>query len=114
MTPRVSEKQEQASIVQLVETLGGKAYVLGTTRPAGDFRGTCQTPGLPDLYAFLPYQHAASTSRASLWIEVKKVGGRRSKAQDEFKALCEASDTRYLCGTCDDVIAWLKEAGWLK
>lgn len=48
---RVPEKVVQAHIVQLIRSLGGRAYVLGTRRRSTDFHGTMQTPvgdGWPD------------------------------------------------------------------
>jgi len=37
-TRRVSEKQEQQAIVDLLRLIGAKVYVLGTKRRKGDYR----------------------------------------------------------------------------
>lgn len=114
MKVRISEKQEQAAIVQLMETLGGKVWVLGTKRPSGDFQGTRQTPGIPDLYVALPLRAAPRHYRA-LWIEVKSSQGRTSDAQKAFAKVASTTiGTAYIRGTCDDVQRWLVEHGWLK
>jgi hypothetical protein len=63
--PRVSERAEQSHIVQLLRTVGGQVYVLGTTRRRGDYAGTMQTPGLPDLLAFLPVKRSLETDGAA-------------------------------------------------
>jgi hypothetical protein len=110
MKLKVSEKQEQAAIVQLLKNIGAKVYVLGTRRPAGDHQGTRQTPGIPDVFAFLPRRE----NYQALWIEVKRVGGRASTAQADFASQCHYSDVCYIRGTCDDVIKWLKIGGWVK
>jgi hypothetical protein len=95
--------------------------VLGTRRPAGrrcpscatfvpESQGTRQTPGLSDLIAFLP-----GVPSAVLFIEQKRArGGRLSEAQQDFRALCECSTAGYVCGTVDDVIAWLTARGYLR
>ena len=48
------EKEIQADIVKLLETVGAAVYKIGTTRKKGDHQGTMQTPGIPDLVAFVP------------------------------------------------------------
>ena len=47
------EKEIQADIVKLLETVGAAVYKIGTTRKKGDHQGTMQTPGIPDLCAFV-------------------------------------------------------------
>lgn len=103
--PRVSEKTEQAHIVQLLVSIGAAVFVLGTRRPAGDYQGTRQTPGIPDLVAFLPSTREHGTRQ--VWIECKAAGGRLRTAQQDFKALCECANVAHIVGTFDDVIAWL-------
>jgi hypothetical protein len=71
---RVSEKTEQAHGVQLLRSLGAKVYVLGGHRRAGDYQGTMQTEGLPDVEAFLPVR--GTRRRVFLKWECKAVGGR--------------------------------------
>src|SRR5688572_7830522 len=59
------EKLEQTHIIQLIKSLGGRVYVLGTRRSRGkrcqncgtfvpEDQGTRQTPGVSDLITFLP------------------------------------------------------------
>lgn len=110
-----SEKVEQAAIVQLLESLGGKVYVIGTKRRKGDYQGTMQTPGLPDLYAVLP-PRGHCRLWAPVWIEVKASGGRLSEAQKAFRDLCDptrGAAHHYVSGTCDAVQNWLVDYGWL-
>ena len=47
------EKHVQSDIVKLLETVGAAVYKIGTTRKKGDHQGTMQTPGIPDLCAFV-------------------------------------------------------------
>lgn len=106
------EKGEQAAIVELLKRLGAQVYVLGTRRPTGDHPGTCQTPGLPDLYAFVPSSTRDRFTQA-VWIEVKAPGGRVSPAQQAFALQCWAVEHPYLCGGIDTVIAWCQQQGYL-
>lgn len=108
------EKDEQAAIVKLLEALGAKVYVLGTRRPKGDHQGSCQTPGIPDLYVFLPnHRDLRLFSNVPVWIEVKARAGRLSESQRQFAALVTDSPSHYVTGTCDDVQNWLVDHGWL-
>ena len=77
MRLHASEKQEQQAILELLRLVKARVYVLGTVRPKGDYPGTRQTPGLPDLEAWLPHGNGCHL----LKIEVKAVGGRLSDAQ---------------------------------
>ena len=52
------EKDIQADIVKLLETVGAAVYRIGTTRKKGDHQGTMQTPGIPDLCAFVPVPYS--------------------------------------------------------
>ena len=47
------EKEIQSDVVKLLETVGAAVYKIGTTRKKGDHQGTMQTPGIPDLCAFV-------------------------------------------------------------
>src|SRR5262245_25795347 len=105
------EKTEQAAITKLLLTIGAAVYVIGTRRPHGDHQGTRQTPGLPDLLAFLPPDR--NTMRECLAIECKRRGGRLSNAQKLFREHCLAANIGHVVGTCDDVIAWLKANRYL-
>lgn len=110
-SPRVSEKVEQAHIVQLIRSVGGRAYVLGTRRRSTDYPGTMQTPGLPDLLTFLPSQ---GNGRRVLMIECKAAGGRLRPEQQAFRDLCCGSNADYVTGNLDAVIAWLCARGYVK
>jgi hypothetical protein len=108
---RIPEKTEQAHIVQLLLRLNAAVFVLGTRRPRGDYPGTRQTPGLPDLVAFLPSTREQGTRQ--VWIECKAVGGRLRSEQQDFKTLCESAGVAHIVGTFDDVIAWLSANGYV-
>lgn len=113
--PRVPEKVEQAHIVALLRSLGAAVYVLGHPSPSDGrkFRGTGQTAGLPDLYAFLP-KRVAGDSVYSVWVEVKAAGGRLRPEQRTFRDLCINSGHAHIVGGLDAVIAWLAGAGYLR
>src|SRR3990167_11056267 len=69
---RHPERAEQAACLKILRLLGAEVYVLGTTRKRGDHPGTMMTPGLPDLYAFLPMgPPPAAVTPWPMWIEVK-------------------------------------------
>src|SRR4030095_17065186 len=108
MTRRL-EKTEQAETVKLLHTLGAAVYLRGTRRPRGrpcpsggavvpEHQGTCQTPGLSDLVAFLPGHGAGAGERRILFIEQKARGGRYSPDQLMFRALVEPAPAAYLRG----------------
>lgn len=121
--PRQLEKGEQAGGVTLLRTLGARVYVLGTRRSRGracstcgtfvpEHQGTRQTPGVADVLAFLP---ARGGARVVLWWEAKRPdGGRISGDQQEFRRLCEESNTAHCVGPLDALIAWLIAGGYLR
>lgn len=51
---RLPEKAVQQQIVHLLRSLGAHVYEIGTRRRRQDYPGTMQSPGIPDLVAFLP------------------------------------------------------------
>jgi len=106
------EKVEQAGIVRLLRSLGAKVYVLGTVRRRGDYPGTMQTPGLPDVRAFLKGQ--TPDTRVLLEIECKAAGGRLRPEQREYRACCQAAGIAHVVGGIDAVIAWLVTHGYLR
>lgn len=115
--PRQRERGEQAGIVQLLRALGAQVYVSGTTRRAGDFHGTMQTPGIPDIEAFVPHPHRhghQAPGYALVKIEVKAKGGRLRPAQAVYRNMCEFAGVAHVVGGLDDVIAWLLANGYLK
>lgn len=117
MTPRPRrfvprEKAEQAAGVGLLRVLGCRVYVLGTSRRAGDYQGTNQTPGLADVESWLP------DARGVLFWECKSQTGRPSAAQLELQALARACEDRgcgvYHClGPFDALVAKLLALGLL-
>lgn len=110
---RIPEKTVQSHIVQLLRSIGGKVWVTGTRRPRGDFQGTCMTPGLPDIVAFLPprpYRIQGDVPYAKpalLFVECKAAGGRLRPEQQEFQGLCQDAEVAHVVGDLDSVIAWL-------
>ncbi len=111
--PRISEKAEQQAIVDLLRLIGAKVYILGTKRRKGDYHGTMQTPGIPDLYAFLPrFRSSLSGQPQAVWIEVKALTGYASDAQLRFELHCEDSGHRYFRGTADGFTAYLRDLGF--
>lgn len=122
MTVRISERQVQASIVQLLKTLGARVWVLGTVRRVGDYAGTMQTPGIPDLLAFLPPRpcpphcsgEACPKPYRQLWIEVKADGGRLRPQQTFFRDSCELAGVEHITGDLDAVLRYLRAAGYVK
>ena len=114
--PRQVEKPIQAAIKDLLLMLGAKLYVLGTRRKRGDHQGTRQSPGLPDLLAFLPPRATAHrvVPRRLLIVEVKPPGGKMSPEQEEFRMLCLEAQIGHVVGDLDAVIAWLLREGYLK
>lgn len=113
--PVQREKAVQGHIVQLIRSLGGRAYVMGTRRRSGDFQGTMQTPGIPDVMAFLPSPPRADVDgRTLLFIECKAARGRLRPEQREFQALCHGSNVAHIVGGLDDVIAWLAARGYVR
>lgn len=111
--PRVPESAEQAHIVQLTRSLGGRAYVIGTKRKRTDFQGTCQTPGIPDLLLFLP-RRAPDPGWQFLVIECKGRGGRLRTEQVMFAELCRWANVEHLVGGLDAYIAWLVARDYVK
>lgn len=113
MTRRQPEKAIQASIVRLLRQVGCAVYVLGTHRPRGDYQGTCQTAGLPDLLVFLP------RALGLLFVEVKAPKGRLRPEQAQFRESCLAltvqrQPVHHVTGGLDAVIDWLIVFGLLK
>ena len=109
------EKAEQAGIVKLARSLGGRVYVLGTRRRAGDYQGTMQTPGIPDLLVFLPdsWIQRTAPSYRQVWIEVKAAKGRLSDDQATFQGLCAMAGVDHVVGGVTEFCGWLIREGYL-
>lgn len=117
---RVLEKTVQRDVVQLLRAIGAQVWELGHKRSKGrncphckqfvpnhDF-STRQTPGIPDVFAFVPFQK----TNWPLWVECKANGGRLSPEQSQFSLYCAMSDqTWYVAGGLDDVIGFLLKKG---
>jgi hypothetical protein len=104
--PVQHEKVVQAHVVTLLRSAGGKVFVMGTRRRGADYQGTMQTPGIPDLMAFLPTRGEPGRF-LFLFIECKRPGGRMSAEQKDFRALCLAAGVEHVVGDLDATIAWL-------
>lgn len=104
------ERAEQRAILEVLPLVGAEWWVLGTVRKRGDYQGTCQTPGICDIVAFVPRVNARAWSELVM-IEGKAPGGRLSPAQKRFKAACNRADVEHLVGGVDAVLAWLRARG---
>lgn len=107
---RIPETIVQHHVCQLLSSLGSAVYVMGTKRPKGDFQGTRQTPGIPDVMAFVPNRRNPG-SYILLFVECKAVGGKLRPEQRTFRENCIAAGQGHVVGGLDDVIAWLLSAG---
>ena len=119
MNPRIPpplEKEIQADIVQLLESVGAKVYKIGTKRKKSDHQGTMQSPGIPDLCAFvtLPKETDHIFKSAQIWIEVKRPGETRSEDQDTFRSNALKAGCEHVTGGVDEVLAWLTARGVVK
>jgi len=113
VTRRQPERAIQAGGVKLLCSLGAKIYVLGTTRRKGDYYGTMQTPGLPDVLAFLPAYGMTRPARLLCW-EAKAPKGRMSVPQVTFAQHCHDAGVAHVVGDLDALIAWLISNGYLR
>lgn len=112
-TPRVPEKVVQAHIVQLLRSIGGDVWVLGTKRRRGDFHGTMQTPGIGDVFAILPAPPRTTGPRVPVWVECKAAGGRLRPDQAVFRDRCREAELAHIVGGLDELIVFLAERGWV-
>ena len=112
----VPEKIEQQRIVQHLRALGAAVYILGHPSPADGrrFRGTGQTPGVPDLYAMVPRAKCERAMMVPVWVEVKRKGGAVRPAQQVFREQCLDSGHAHVLGTHADVCAWLETLGYAR
>jgi hypothetical protein len=108
------EKVEQAHGVQLLRSLGAAVYVSGTRRRRGDYQGTMQSLGIPDVEAWLPRRLSdgdAPARRLLKW-EVKAAGAWRAHTlltpeQRDYAELCYAAGVAHVCGDYDALVTWL-------
>jgi len=134
---RQPERGEQRAIVQLIGVLGGRAWVLGTTRRRGsacptcgtfvpEYAGTMQTPGVVDVIGFLPPPRRPDGAPAEgPWVEVmveaKAPGGRLRRAtqpgapdQVLFRDCCLRAQVEHVVGGFDAFLAWAIDHGYLR
>lgn len=118
MTTRL-ERYEQADGLKLLLGLGGRVYVSGTVRREGDYQGTMQTPGIPDVEVYLPAPRygrplvPGNTRRLLKW-ECKRPGGKPSPAQRDYAELARAAGVDHVTGDLTALLAWLVSAGYLR
>ena len=103
---RTPERAVQAQCAALLRSLGGQVWTLGTTRRRGDYPGTMQTPGLPDVIA--------SLKGRMLMLECKAEGGRLSDAQRVFAAACADCGVHHVVGGVEEVYRWLVAEGLVR
>lgn len=107
------EKTQQEQGLALLRSLGATVYRLGVRRRAGDWQGTMQTEGLPDVMAFLPVRGVPGARTFLAW-EVKAPGGRLRPEQLEFQALCFNAGVAHVAGDLTQLMHWLVGAGFLR
>jgi hypothetical protein len=114
MSPRVAcatEAVEQEHIKQFIRSVGGSVWVVGTRRPKTDRPGTFQTPGIPDLLAFIPVPDRVGDRmwkrRVFVFIEVKRTKGSRIRQeQHDFRRECQEANVEHIVGSFDAVVQW--------
>jgi hypothetical protein len=125
----VPEKDVQRSIIALLVHVGCRydkkgeqsdIWVAGTRRPRslpGVGHRASQTPGWPDLFAFLPkprWPVAGLLAPTCVWIEVKADDGVASDAQTTFMERCRDRGIPHVMGGYDAAYAFLERHGFLK
>jgi hypothetical protein len=112
-TTRIPERVVQSQIRAALLAIGAKVYTIGRPpRKDAVFKGTGQTAGIPDMFAFLPLRGGVGPS--AVWIEVKAKGGRLRPEQAEFAALCAGAGIPHLVGGLDVVLAYLQQHGYVR
>lgn len=108
------EKAEQADGIRLLQFIGAAVYVLGTRRRRGDYQGTMQTPGIPDVHCFLPPRHGVATTPMLQWEVKRSKGGRTSPAQLAYEQCCRSAGIHYVRGDVAALTAWLVDHGYVR
>lgn len=102
---RASEAQVQQRILEDLAFLGAKTYNLSQGRRTG----TRQTPGLADVFAFVPLPNGRV---AALWVEVKRPErGKVRPEQHLFQALCKLAGVEHVLGGLSEVATWCARNG---
>ena len=119
------EKVEQAQILELLKAIGASWYEIGRPRarlcwyckkPSKDL-GMRQTPGIPDLWVFLPAKKNSGpfVTPTFLWIEAKRAkDGRLSDEQRDFRDECRRRGIPHVDGSYDRVVDWLQSHRFLE
>jgi len=121
--PVQREKAEQADIEQLAVTLGGRVWRLGTRRRRGtpcpscgtfvpEHQGTRQSPGLPDLFLWLPARDVVPAT--TLWWEAKAGRNPLRPEQQDFRAMALSAGHPHGVGGVDSFVAWCVGQGRVK
>lgn len=104
--PRASEADVQRAVKALFQQSGCVVYDLSQGY-RNDPRGTRQTPGLPDLWCFVPRK------KLTFWFEVKAHDGRRTDSQIVFGAMCAATSQHYGWGGVEQAKDLLRTWGMI-
>ena len=95
------EREIRAEGVKLLRALGCRVEVFSENR------ATRNTPGVPDVYAFLPQ------GRGTFWWEAKATGGTISDGQVEFERRCLMCGQPYVRGGLAELRHFLAGLGIL-
>jgi hypothetical protein len=124
-----SEKDVQKACIDLYVLAGCRysakhdtdIYVLGTRRPRnlpGIAHRTFQTPGIGDIWAFLPivprFAKPGVIAPKAVWHEVKAEDGSPSPAQRRFQKQCLDRGIAHLMGGVDELRSFLNMHGFLQ
>lgn len=98
------ETIEQQAGIKLLMSVGAAVYVNGSKRPRPNPEcETCrrnqtsrQTPGIPDVHAFVPVRGTSST-RLLMW-ECKAPTGKPSPAQADYGRRCQTAGVWHVIG----------------
>jgi len=97
--PSRLEVEEQNEAMGLLRLCGAKVYSLSQRRRTG------QTPGIPDVFAFVPLPSGVIVP---LWLEVKR-DDRRAKSSPEqvvFQLLCKLAEVHHVVGSVRQLEEW--------
>ena len=93
------ERDLRAVGVQMLRAMGCRVDVFSENR------ATRNTPGVPDVYAFLP------NGRGTVWWESKGPRTVTTPAQEDFETACLACGQPYVRGTVADLAQFLRGLG---
>lgn len=104
---RPLESETQRALVALFMACGGIPYSTsqGYREDPG---GTRCSPGIPDLYVFVPRRNLG------FWWEVKRPSGKRTWAQIGFAQYCTACGIPYGWGGVEEAKSFLEYRGLMK